>query len=272
MMIEQLTQLQVINSSANPRFKQLGKLISSKRERKQTGLIVLDGMHLLTSAKQQQQLPVDIYLSESGLSNQEILDFLSDLERPRITLFSDVLFSQLTELSSQTGIMATLPLPQELPLHANDKQDYLVLDGVQDPGNVGSILRTAAAAGVSQVVLSTACADAWSPKVLRAGMGAHFSLSIHMVSDVANWLRTLEHGVKRVVTSLQARSSLFDVDLTGPVAWVFGSEGAGVSEEVERVCETPVLIPMIGMTESLNVGAAAAVCMFEQLRQRTKAN
>ena len=157
-----------------------------------------------------------------------------------------------------------LSQPQEVG--ATDVGEFSVLlDDVQDPGNVGTIMRTAVAAGVSNVYLSHGCADVWSPKVLRAAMGAHFQVRVS--SDV-DLLQLLErHAGKIVVTDLVARQSLYDVDLRGPVCMIFGNEGAGVSEPLKAVAGEKVLIPMPGKIESLNVAAAAAICLFERVRQ-----
>jgi TrmH family RNA methyltransferase len=131
---------------------------------------------------------------------------------------------------------------------------------------MGSMLRTAAAAGVKHVFLSKGCVFAWSPKVLRAGQGAHFFLAIHehaALTEIAGaYLGTV------ATTDVRTGASLFEVDLRGPVAWIFGSEGAGVSPELARTAGLRLRVPMPGATESPNVAAAAAVCLFEQVRQQ----
>jgi len=140
----------------------------------------------------------------------------------------------------------------------------VLLEDIQDPGNLGALLRTAAAAGVEQAYLSTACADAWSPKALRGGQGAHFRLGVQERADLVAVARRFP--VHAAV--LGARESLFDLDLRGTAGFAFGNEGAGLSEAL-RACTRPFSIPMSGQVESLNVAAAAAVCLFERVRQRS---
>ena len=131
------------------------------------------------------------------------------------------------------------------------------------------MLRSAAAAGVAQVMLSSGCAFAWAPKVLRSAQGAHFHLSIHEDVDLAAWARAYRGKV--VATAVDAGQSLYTADLTGPVAIVVGNEGTGITRGVRAAARLTVNIPMPGRFESLNAAAAAAVCLFECVRQRTRA-
>ena len=141
----------------------------------------------------------------------------------------------------------------------------LLLEDIQDPGNLGSILRSAAGAGIRHICLSKSSVHSWSPRVLRAGMGAHFMLDIHEQCDLVEIARNFQGRV--IVTALDARASLFNMDLRGNVALVFGNEGAGVSAMLTAVAHDTMSIPMPGNIESLNVGAAVAVCLFERVRQ-----
>jgi len=144
----------------------------------------------------------------------------------------------------------------------------VLLDGVQDPGNVGSILRSAGAAGITQVFCSPGTAFCWSPKVLRAAMGAHFVLEIFENVDLAALVTASASNIAVLAMSGYAQQRLYDVDLRQPVAWLLGHEGQGVSDELMGLASHQVVIPHAGQVESLNVAAAAAVCFFEQLRQR----
>jgi TrmH family RNA methyltransferase len=163
------------------------------------------------------------------------------------------------------GALAVIVTPRTtLPAAA----DFcLLLDGLQDPGNVGSILRSAAAAGVKQVLLSKKSAFAWSPKVLRAGQGAHFLTTIVEDVDLAAWAAAFRAGGGRVA-ALVARdgTSLFRADLARPLALAVGNEGAGLSRKLADRADLRLTIPMPGGMESLNVGAAAAVALFECVR------
>ena len=144
----------------------------------------------------------------------------------------------------------------------------MLLDDVQDPGNVGTILRTAAAAGVEQVLLSKHCAFAWSPKVLRAGQGAHFLTTIVEDVDLAAWMATFRAGGGRVA-ALVARGGapFYRTALERPLALAVGNEGAGLSPALRAAADVEVTIPMPGGMESLNAAAAAAVVLFECVRR-----
>jgi TrmH family RNA methyltransferase len=155
---------------------------------------------------------------------------------------------------------------------APDADAVLVLEDVQDPGNVGSILRTAAAAGVKEVVLSKTSAFAWSPKVLRAAQGAHFVLNIAEGVDVVSFLGDYRGRSLALVPRAaggKPATSIYDCDLSTPAAWLIGNEGAGLSAAVLQAATMGVTIPMPGAVESLNAAASAAIAMFEMVRQRT---
>lgn len=255
-----------IVSRENARFRELKKLCSSGRERRKAGRIVLDGMHLIESYVERFGLPDEVVVSEAGAAREEISRFLEIHCGTAAIHLPDALFAELATVETPSGIMAVVGLPR--CEHGVDQgSDAVLLDGIQDPGNLGSILRTAAGAGIRQILLSADCAQAWAPKTLRAAMGAHFALDIHEGVDLPGFLAG--YRGKSVVTALDATIGLFTLDLTGVIAWVFGSEGQGVRPEVSALAGRRVLIPMPGgATESLNVAAAAAVCLFEAVRQR----
>jgi TrmH family RNA methyltransferase len=139
---------------------------------------------------------------------------------------------------------------------------------VQDAGNAGSILRSAAAAGIRRVFCAPATVYAWSSKVLRSAMGAHFLLDIHEDVEPLDLIGRFSEGVGIAMTDSHGAKALYDCDLSGEIAWVFGNEGAGVSQVWRDHARFKVAIPQPGGMESLNVAAAAAVCLFEQCRQR----
>jgi TrmH family RNA methyltransferase len=147
-----------------------------------------------------------------------------------------------------------------------DSRFALLLEDIQDPGNLGSMLRSAAAAGCDAVFLSTGCADAWSPKVLRAAMGGHFVLNIHERQDLPGVANAFPGTL--LAASLQAKRSLYDCDLRGNIAFLVGNEGAGLSAGLLDMATQTVAIPMPGKIESLNAAAATAICLFEAVRQR----
>lgn len=256
--------MKIITSADNPRFKTLLELQQSSRARRKAGLSLLDGVHLLKAYHDNLGPPEYIAVSRTGLENPEISVLLDDLQAIEVLALSDALFSRLSSLATPTGIMAAVKTPRASAM-PRDPGPCILLEDIQDPGNLGSILRSAAAAGVHQVFLSRHSVHGWSPRVLRAGMGAHFMISIFENVDLAEFIRNYRGRV--VAASGSARRSLFSTDLTGNIGLLLGNEGSGLSRELLRLAHETVAIPMPGNTESLNVAAAAAVCLFERVRQ-----
>ena len=258
--------LKHISSRDNPFFKELGKLAGSPRQRRKVGQTLLDGAHLVHAYLISGKRPLHLLVNEAAAQDAEIAGLIAQLPDVPLTCLGDALFGELTELKTPSGLLALIELPQPhvSPSHS---RFCVLLEDVQDPGNLGSILRTAAAAGCDAAFLSTGCADVWSPKVLRAAMGGHFVLSIHEHADLFNVAAVFEGAI--FATTLQATASLYDSKLSGSIAFAFGNEGAGLSPELANVCRQLITIPMPGKVESLNVAAAAAVCLFEAARQRS---
>jgi len=256
-----------IQSADNPGFRHLLALAQSSRERRKAGLSLLDGTHLIAAYNARFGSPAQLAISESALENTEICALVEALQPLSPLLLTDALFAALSTVSTPTGIIAAIETPRA-PVLPEKLDTCVLLDDIQDPGNLGSILRTAAAAGIKQVCLSKTSVHGWSPRVLRAGMGAHFMVDIHEQCDLAEIVRNFYGRV--IVTTMDASSSVFTVDLTGHVALLFGNEGAGVSPELRQLAHQRVCIPMPGGMESLNVGAAAAICLFERVRQLKK--
>lgn len=253
-----------ITSRQNERYKKLKLLATSAKSRRDEGLTLLDGIHLCGSYLSAGFKPKMVVVSDAGLANPEaraIIGGASDVETINLP---DDLFAGVSIVENGIGLAFVIEAqPQEVaPGLAGEA---LLLDTVQDPGNVGAMLRTAAAAGVRTVYLSSGSASVWSPKVLRAGMGAHFSMNIYENIDLPEVIKN--STVPVLATSLEAEVSIYEKDLKRPVAWLFGNEGAGVSEELIELCQ-PVIIPQDESVESLNVAASVAVCLFEQRRQR----
>ncbi|MDD4911958.1 MAG: RNA methyltransferase [Sideroxydans sp.] len=260
-----MAQIKRISSRDNPFFKSLLKLASASRERSEAGQTLLDGTHLLRAWLDIGLQPLHLILNESATQNAEVADLLSRCESVPMTQFDDVLFEQLSELKTPTGLLALVAIPQP-SVDVASSRFALMLEDIQDPGNLGSILRSAAAAGCDAVFLSKGCTDAWSPKVLRAAMGGHFVLAIHEKQDLLSLSRTF--GGKISAASLQSKQSLYDCQLTGKQAFAIGNEGAGLSLAMQAAVQERFIIPMPGAVESLNAAAATAVCLFEAVRQR----
>lgn len=253
-----------LTSRHNPLFKTLLKLAQQRRERLKSRLTLLDGPHLVDAALSAAWPLQRLMVTAEALTKPELAALLQRWQGSSPVLLADNLFAELSELPTPSGILALTEIPpQPQPLRQGC---VLLLDGVQDPGNVGSMLRTAAAAGVDQVWLSASCADVWSPKVLRAGMGAHFVVPVVERADLLALLA--DFAGELCVTALADDAvSLYQHDLRGNLALAMGSEGAGVSPALLTAARHKLMIPMREGIESLNVAAATAVCLFERLRQ-----
>ena len=254
-----------ITSRDNPRLKEAARLIGSSRDRRKSGRCVLEGAHVIAAYRARHGAPETLIVAESSLADPAIRTLRADMSDSRVLVVAESAWSELAQVPAAVGALAIVPTPRsEFTRAANF---CLLLEDLQDPGNVGSILRTAAAAGVAQVFMSKQCVFAWSPKVLRAGQGAHFHLEIYEDVALADWARAY-HG--RVVAAVAAGGeSLFTTDLDAPIAVAVGNEGSGLSAELREAATSQVTIPMPGGFESLNAAAAAAVCLSECVRQRS---
>lgn len=264
-----------IRSRDNPRYKQWLRWAGSLRERRKAGVILLEGFHLLESW-QAAGLPLQqatLIVAESLGLNAEtasVPGLRCDISGAEWVELPDRLVASLAEAETPQGILAWVPLAAVQAAALCHDQDTVLLDGVQDPGNLGTLLRTAAAADVRQIVLSATCTSPWSGKALRAGQGAQCVLNIHEAVDLPVFLSAYQ-GQSCATTLSPMSQSLYAasaVHATGPLAWVFGSEGQGVSAPVLAAVQQHITIPMPGAVESLNVAAAAAICLFETLRRR----
>jgi TrmH family RNA methyltransferase len=256
-----------ITSADNPRFRALLKLHQSSRERRKAGLSLLDGVHLVAAYVDNVGVPEEVVVGRSHAASGEIAGLLKRPSMPEPLVLSDALFRQLSSVSTPTGVIAAVKTPNARPV-PQEPAACVVLEDLQDPGNVGSILRSAAAAGVTEVYLSRNSVHAWSPRVLRAGMGAHFALRIYEAVDAESLVRSYPGRVLAVAAN--GPVPFYSADLTGRVALVFGNEGSGLSAALRSAAHATIAIPMTAGTESLNVAAAAAVCLFERVRQQAQ--
>lgn len=250
-----------VTSRENPLFKSLRTLADHPRRQ---GFALADGIHLVSTCLARGVVVSKLLVSESGLENSEIAGLLQAARGIDSLILRDSLFREISGVSTPTGIAAVIGIPS-----ASDaalQGDAVMLDAVQDAGNVGAILRTAAAAGVREVLLGPGCAGAWTARVLRAGQGAHFSLAIREQADLA--IALAASRARSIATVARAGVSLYELDLSAPTIWLVGNEGAGLSPDLVAVATLRATIPLASGTESLNVAAATAVCLFEARRQR----
>ena len=249
----------MIVSKDNPAIKELKRLLEKPKRGDNT--IVLEGIHLAQAYFATGSAAQRIWVAQSALDNIKIQTLING---KTYDVMSDALFRSLSTLVQGNSILCEIAKP--VVQLSNAAVNAVLLDGVQDAGNLGSILRSAAAAGVREVYLNNACVNPYAPKVLRAAVGAHFSINIVDGVDLTEIIKTLKTPV--FATDLNATNSIYQTDLSQPCAWLMGSEGAGVSAELLQAASQTVIIPMQS-GESLNVAAATAVCLFEMARQQS---
>lgn len=256
-----------IRSRDNAFVKQLVALAHSSRERKKAERTVLDGIHLVCAYIDAVGEPVSLAVAESALDLAEVKKLLDDCPNAQQNVLAEGLMTAASALDSPAFVMAIVATPVATPIPPN-ADVVLGLEDVQDPGNVGSMLRSAAAAGVRHVALSPTCAFAWAPKVLRAAQGAHFSLNIAEGVDLADLVAQHKGQTLGLIAQTDVAIPLFTLDLRKPTVFLIGNEGAGLSNKLASAATHRVTIPMPGKIESLNAAAAGAICLFELVRQR----
>ena len=246
----------VIASRDNPRLRRWMKLANDARERRKAGRAIIEGPNLVAAYLDSGRVPEALILSKSGAARADV----ASLARGAVTtVVSDRLFASLADAEAPPGIAAEIELPREAS-ELRKASACVFLDSVQDAGNVGAILRSAAAFGIPSAVLGAGCADAWSPKVLRAAAGAHFALDVRAMK-LEQALE--EFGGRVACTVPRGGTELGKADLAGRIGWIFGAEGQGVSTALALRAALKVTIPMQPGAESLNVAAAAAICFYE---------
>lgn len=268
----------LITSKENPLFKEIRLLQATgskgQKARIASGKALLEGIHLVQTWVGDPALSV-LLTSELGLQNNEIAhavySHLESCPDTRVFQLDSALWDLLSDLVNAPHVAGLLDLPKSCLTSPQSigtlAGDVLILDRIQDAGNVGSILRSAAAAGFTQVIAITGCAHLWSSKVLRAGMGAHRLLDLYEGWSTQQVLSAVTAPL--LAATAEAECELFSLkdDLLHPVAWVMGSEGQGVSDDLLAQARG-ISIPIDPRVESLNVSTAAAVCLFETMRVR----
>ncbi len=260
--------MDTITSLQNPRVKLIHGLQTRPRSRRNTRKIVLEGVRLIADALERGHKPEFLFFDPQKI-DFEFLAQLQDADFDLAPISAEVM-QHISDTQQPPGIIGVFPLPS--PALPKRIQRALILDDVRDPGNMGGILRTAAAAGVQAVILSPGCADAYNPKTLRSGMGAHFRVPILEAAwrEIATYCE--DAGVAVLLATGDGDTNYLDVDFRQPWALVIGSEAHGISENARALSSAAgqrhIYIPMAANTESLNAVVAAAVILFEAQRQR----
>ncbi len=260
--------MQTITSKDNELIKHIRKL-KDKKYRDESNEYVVEGVKLVEEAVKENAKIKQIIVCEDTTRTYEIpTHIMLEIARYECISVSNKIFNIITQVTNPQGIMAIIEK------NAQDAQiDYsqdiiVVLDDVQDPGNLGTILRTVDSIGLNQIIVSKGTADAFNSKVVRSTMGAIFRIKIIEVENLAQEIKEMrKHHFKLMVTSLQTKNSIYDIDFNKKII-VIGNEANGVSKEIQDMADEKAKIPMLGRTESLNASVAAGVVMYEYVRQK----
>ena len=256
----------MITSTDNPKVK-LARSLLDRRGREKQGLCLVEGVRLIEDAMRAGVHPALVFLAGPARLLPGLGSLLAMIETAKVPNWelAPELFETLSDTVTSQGVIAVLPIPEIQP--RSDPTLVLVLDRVRDPGNLGAILRSAAAAGVELVMLTHGCADPWSPKALRAGMGAHFRLSL---ATRADWPEIARRAARMQVWAAEPRGDVIydQVDWRCPSVLIVGGETEGPSPDALALAASRLAIPMCNQVDSLNAAMAATVLLFEAARQR----
>ena len=262
--------MQRITSKDNSLVKHIKKL-KDKKERDKSGEYIIDGIKLIKEALNENVKIKQIVVCEDSNKLEVIEKSLKyELAKQECIYVPENIFNLISDVENPQGILAVVE-KENIEKKIDYSEDIIVaLDDIQDPGNLGTILRTADSVGLKQILVSKGTADAFNPKVVRSTMGAIFRVK---VIECENLKKTLEevkkHKFDILVTELGATDSIYDIDMKKKVI-VIGNEANGVSEEIKNVANKKVIIPMLGKTESLNASIATGVILYEYVRQKIK--
>lgn len=266
--------MEVILSPANKKIKQIASL-KQKKHRDESSLFIAEGIRLAESIAASGEAVVSSVIAASALQSERVRKTIEQLEQNGCPCYqvSEEIYHKISDTKEPQGILLVLAKKQPALadfIPKNNPPLLVILDEVQDPGNMGTIIRTADAAGCDAVILTGNCADVYSPKVVRATMGSLFHLPVIQGVSVAELTEFLAgRKIPLFATMLDEHSKpYFAEDFRTSAAIVFGNEGSGISAELARQAKERLFIPMAGQSESLNVGTAAAVIIYEAYRQR----
>lgn len=260
--------MQVISSKDNELIKHIKKL-KDKKYRDENSEYIIEGVKLIEEAVQEKAKIKKVIICDDTTRTYEIpTSIMLEIAKYECVYVTDKIFSSITQVTNPQGIMAIIEKNTE-----NQEIDYsediiVVLDNVQDPGNLGTILRTVDSIGLKQIIVTKDTVDAFNSKVVRSTMGAIFRIKIIETNDLVQSIKEMrKHHFKLMVTSLQTDNSIYDIEFNKKII-VIGNESNGVSKQIQDIADEKAKIPMLGKTESLNASVAAGVVMYEYVRQK----
>ena len=259
----------MITSAQNRKIREVRALVAKRKERDASRLYIAEGIRLAEEALKHAEDCEYVLWSAPLSPRAETLIRAFSGAGVSVEEIDPRLMDSISGTDSPQGVLAVMRMKhQSLPENA----DFVIIaDGIQDPGNLGTLFRTAAAAGAGAVLLMPGCADEFSPKVIRSGMGTHFGLPIVKMDwqGAETWLRNIP-GMRVLAADSDGGVSCWETDLKGPSAIIIGSEGNGPCDQALELADARILIPMPGQIESLNAGIAAGILIFEVVRQRSR--
>lgn len=257
----------MITSTSNAQIKQVIALLKKSKERKAQKVFVIEGRKMFEEICQDTSRVVKAYFAESYVKEQ-----YADKDFPKVPyeIVADEVFEAMAETVTPQGVLAVVRMPEySLKAMLEAAGTLVLLEDLRDPGNLGTIIRTAEAAGVSGVLLSRESVDIYNPKVIRSTMGAVYRVPFLYVEDFRELLRELRaKEVRLLAAHLQGIKTFDRADYSGKVGILIGNEANGLSEEASELANEKVLIPMAGSVESLNAAVAAALLMYEAFRKQ----
>ena len=260
--------MQVISSKDNDLIKHIKKL-KDKKHRDESNEYIIEGVKLIEEAVKEKARIKKIIVCEDTTRTYEIpTNIMYEIAKYECVYVTNKVFASITQVTNPQGIMAIIE-KGDTNVQIDYTQDIIVaLDDVQDPGNLGTILRTVDSIGLNQIIVSKGTADAFNSKVVRSTMGAIFRVKIIEVENLPQAIKEMrKHHFKLMVTSLQTKNSIYEIDFNKKII-VIGNEANGVSKEIQDMADEKAKIPMLGRTESLNASVAAGVVMYEYVRQK----
>ena len=262
--------MQVISSKENELIKHIKKL-KDKKERDLSNEYIIEGIKLIQEAIQEKAKIKQIIICEECEKAEAIpKEIMYEVARYECIYITKKLYNYLTEVKTPQGILSVIEKESNEKNIDYTQEIIVALDGIQDPGNLGTILRTVDSIGLTQILVSKDTADSYNPKVVRSTMGAIFRVKIIECEDLEKTLKEIKkHKFEIVVTSLQTKNSIYDIDYNKKVI-VIGNEANGVQEKIQQLADKKVKIPMLGKTESLNASVATGIILYEYVRQKLK--
>lgn len=258
----------MITSTSNQQMKALSALLKKSKERKEKGVFVVEGTKMVAEAPK--AWLQSVYVSESYEKNPENKKVTQELT---YEVVADAVFKSVSDTQTPQGILAVVRMPRYTleELLDGDRTHLLILESIQDPGNLGTMVRTGEGAGITGVIMNKTTVDLFNPKTIRSTMGSIYRVPFYVAENLEETLDSLkEQGVALYAAHLKGEHSYDEEDYTGACGFLIGNEGNGLSDTIANLADTYIKIPMEGQVESLNAAISASLLMYEANRQRRK--